>query len=120
MSSAPRGPFVRLTTLADPAAADLCAALLRSAGIDSRLRGEALGPYRLTVGGMAATEVWVPEAELEDARAILSEAPEADEAIAPDEAPAADEATPGLGRWWVAVALGLLAFLAWRLLDRLL
>lgn len=62
-----------LATLADPAAADLCAALLRSAGIDSRLRGESLGPYRLTVGSMAATQVWVRAADLQDARDVIDE-----------------------------------------------
>jgi hypothetical protein len=110
--------FVRLATLPDPAAADLCAALLRSAGIPSRLRGESLGPYRLTIGDMAATEVWVPAAQVEDARAVLEEttlpggvefAPDRAE----DEGPAA-----GWQRWWPVVALALLALAAWGLLQR--
>lgn len=67
------GPFVLLTTLADPTAAELCAALLRSAGIESRLRGESLGPYRLTIGSMAATQVWVPASELADAQEVIEE-----------------------------------------------
>jgi len=67
------GPFVLLATLADPAAAELCAALLRSAGIDSQLRGESLGPYRLTVGSMAATQVWVPASELQDAQDVIGD-----------------------------------------------
>jgi hypothetical protein len=73
MTSSAAGPFVLLTTLADPSAAELCAALLRSAGIDSQLRGESLGPYRLTVGSMAATQVWVPASELEDARDVIED-----------------------------------------------
>jgi len=73
MTSPVPGPFVLLATLADPAAAELCAALLRSAGIDSRLRGESLGPYRLTVGSMAATQVWVPASELQDARDVIED-----------------------------------------------
>jgi hypothetical protein len=60
-------------TLADAAAAELCAALLRSAGIDSRLRGESLGPYRLTIGSMAATQVWVPASDLADARDVIED-----------------------------------------------
>jgi len=73
MPSADPEPFVLLATLSDPAAADLCAALLRSEGIDSRLRGESLGPYRLTIGDMAATQVWVPLSRFDDARSLVSE-----------------------------------------------
>lgn len=35
------------------------------------MHGEGLGPYRMTVGEMAVTEVWVPEPDLEDAREVL-------------------------------------------------
>jgi hypothetical protein len=79
MTSPVPGPFVLLTTLADPAAAELCAALLRSAGIESRLRGESLGPYRLTIGNMAATQVWVPAAEAEDAQDVIEDSGLADD-----------------------------------------
>jgi hypothetical protein len=118
MPSGDRVPFVRLATLGDRAAADLCAAMLRSAGMESRLRGESLGPYRLTIGAMAATEVWVPAAELEEARAVVEAAGlPADAVIAADSAP---EAPSGEAwRWWPLVALGLLALLAWGLLSRL-
>lgn len=69
---APTGDlFVLLATAADSSIADVCASLLRSAGIESRLRGESLGPYRLTIGEMAATQVWVPRSRLEDARALV-------------------------------------------------
>lgn len=120
MTSPHPGPFVLLATLADPAAADLCAALLRSAGIDSRLRGESLGPYRLTVGDMAATQVWVPATELPDALALIE-----DSGPPPASDPTMKEAREGLPgpswpRWWPAVALGLLALLAWGLLSRLI
>jgi hypothetical protein len=118
MSSGSPAPFARLATLPDSAAADLCAALLRSAGIASRLKGESLGPYRLTIGQMAATEVWVPETQLEDARAIL------EEAVVPGGIEiASDPAVPespvsGWQRWWPVVALALLALVAWGLLQR--
>jgi hypothetical protein len=110
--------FMRLATLPDAAAADLCAALLRSAGIPSRLRGESLGPYRLTIGAMAVTEVWVPAARLEDARAVLAEAAvPASFDLAPD--PPDEEAPPaGWQRWWPVVALALLALAAWGFLQR--
>ncbi len=110
--------FVRLATLPDAAAADICAALLRSAGIASRLRGESLGPYRLTVGAMAATEVWVSAAQLEDARAVLEGAaiPGGID-LAPDHA-APEEPGSAWQRWWPVVALALLALAAWGLLER--
>ena len=120
MAPDPPAPFVRLATLADAAAADLCAALLRSAGINSRLRGESLGPYRLTIGAMAATEVWVPAAQLEEARSVL------DGAVIPGGVEVAtgpepdEEPEPAWRGWWVVVAVALLALVAWGLLERLL
>jgi len=123
MTTSRPGPFVHLATVADPAAADLYAAMLRSAGIEARLHGESLGPYRLTVGEMAATEVWVPETQLADARAVIDEGEAPGSAYARDEVeagPAEPEPPSALGRWWGLVALGLLALLAWRLASRLL
>jgi hypothetical protein len=64
-------PYVALAKVGDPAAANLAVALLMSAGIPARIHGEALGPYRLTIGGMAVTEVWVPEPDVDDAREVL-------------------------------------------------
>lgn len=110
--------FAHLATLPDAAAADLCAALLRSAGIPSRLRGESLGPYRLTIGDMAATEVWVSGAQLEDARAVLEEAAVPGSLqLAPDR-PEEEGPMTGWQRWWPVVALALLALAAWGLLQR--
>jgi len=124
MTSRAPAPFVRLATLADPAAADLCAALLRSVGIESRLRGESLGPYRLTIGEMATTEVWVLQSQLDDARTLLDEAevPGEIDTGARSRGEPVSAAGAGAGRrgWWAVVALGMLALLAWRLLSRLL
>jgi hypothetical protein len=118
MTSGSPGLYARLATLSDPAAADVCAALLRSAGITSRLKGESLGPYRLTIGQMAATEVWVPEAQLEDARAILEGAvADGGIEIAPGRA-VPEYPLSGWQRWWPVVALALLALVAWGLLGR--
>lgn len=111
------GGFVRLAVLPDAAAAHLCAALLRSAGIEARLRGEALGPYRLTVGDMAVTEVWVPAADLDDARDLIEET-----AAAEPGPPVTPGGTAGRARgrrWWPVVAFAVLGLLAWRLAERL-
>ncbi len=61
---------VPLARIADPSQAELLAARLRAEGIDARVRGEATGPYRFTVGGMAEAEVWVPGSQLDAAREV--------------------------------------------------
>ncbi len=113
-------PFVLLATLGDPAAAELCAALLRSEGIDSRLRGESLGPYRLTIGDMAATQVWVPVTRLDDARSLVLQENLGDIELAQrgEPAPAPAAAGPGL----VALVLGavVVGLALWLLLTQLL
>jgi len=69
---APRHHLVPLAKFGDHTAAQIAAALLDSSGIPTRLHGESLGPYRLTVGEMAVTEIWVPETDLDDAIEILT------------------------------------------------
>ena len=109
-----------LATLADPAAAELCAALLRSEGIDSRLRGESLGPYRLTIGAMAATQVWVPVSRLDDARSLVLQGSLGEIELARDEdrSPVSAAAGPGV----VALLLGavVVGLALWLLLSQLL
>jgi hypothetical protein len=51
----------------------LAAARLESEGIPARLEGEPLGPYPVTVGGMAVTRVWVPANRLAEARQLLGQ-----------------------------------------------
>ncbi|OFW52694.1 MAG: hypothetical protein A2V75_01030 [Actinobacteria bacterium RBG_16_70_17] len=120
MSPADPEPLVLLATLGDPAAAELCAALLRSEGIDSRLRGESLGPYRLTIGDMAATQVWVPVTRLDDARSLVLQENLGDIELAQrgEPAPAPAAAGPGL----VALVLGVVVvgLALWLLLTQLL
>lgn len=76
-------PFVHLADVGDLAAARVCAALLGSEGIEARLHGEALGPYPVTVGRMAITQIWVPERDLELAREVMVRA-EIEHALGPE------------------------------------
>ena len=106
-------PMRTLTSAGDLTVARLLAARLQAEGIPAVVRGEPMGPYPVTVGRMAVTEVLVPENELEAARQILEEI----------EAAAGDiEVEPaGVGKspnmrfsvlWWV-VAAALLGALIW-------
>jgi hypothetical protein len=63
--------FVLLARVGDPNEAMLLRARLESEGIEARVRGEGLGPYRLNVGAMAVTELWIPPERMEEARLIL-------------------------------------------------
>ena len=63
--------FVPLTRLGDLTLARLYAARLRAEGIEVRVHSEALGPYPMTVGQMAQSELWVPEDRIEEASTIL-------------------------------------------------
>ncbi|MDH3261119.1 MAG: DUF2007 domain-containing protein [Acidimicrobiia bacterium] len=63
--------FVLLARVGDPNQAMLLRARLDSEGIEARMRGEALGPYRLNVGAMAVTEIWIAPERMEEARLIL-------------------------------------------------
>lgn len=67
----PRGRFVCVAKVGDPTTAQILAARLESEGIEARVHGEALGPYRLTVGEMAVAEVWVVEDRLDEARTVV-------------------------------------------------
>ena len=60
-----------LARVNDPNEAELLRARLDAEGIEARLHGEALGPYRLTVGAMAVTEIWILPHRMEDARLVL-------------------------------------------------
>jgi hypothetical protein len=66
--------FVHLATLGDLTLARICAARLETEGIEVRLRSESLGPYPVTVGQLAAAEIWVPERRLEEAGRLMLEA----------------------------------------------
>lgn len=49
-------------------------AVLGADGIEARLHGEALGPYPMTVGRMAVTQIWVPSHALDRAKELMTEA----------------------------------------------
>jgi hypothetical protein len=61
-----------LARFGDEASARIAAALLESSGIATRIHGEALGPYKMTIGEMAVTDIWVAEGDLDDAIEILT------------------------------------------------
>lgn len=63
--------FVEVASVGDPSAARVCAALLDSAGIPTRVHGESLGPYVMRIGEMAVTKLWVPESMVDDAIEVL-------------------------------------------------
>jgi hypothetical protein len=66
------GPLISLAEFGDELSARISAALLESAGISTRVHGESLGPYRMTVGAWAVTEIWVAETDVEDAIEVLT------------------------------------------------
>lgn len=69
------GPAL-LVTVYDPVEAEIIAAKLRSAGIDSFVRHEALSTvYGLTVDGAGQQDIMVRREDLEEAKAALEEAP---------------------------------------------
>jgi hypothetical protein len=78
-----RTPFVHLADVGDLVSARVCVAVLGSEGIEARLHGESLGPYPVTVGRMAVTQVWVAEDDLDRARELMVEA-EIEHALGPE------------------------------------
>jgi hypothetical protein len=67
-------PFVHLADVGDMVAARVCVAVLGSEGIEVRLHGESLGPYPVTIGRMAVTQIWVPESSVDRAAEVMLEA----------------------------------------------
>lgn len=110
-----------LTEISDPNAAQLLAARLRAEGIEARISSEAEGPYRLTIGSMATTQLWVDEADLSQARMLLEEIEE--DSITPELATteaATSRRSTSIGRsllWWV-VAAALLGYMLWTYAGR--
>lgn len=74
MDNEPIGRFVPVASVGDVSRARVLAARLEAEGIEVRIHSEALGPYPVTVGEMATTELWVPDDRVNDARMVLDEA----------------------------------------------
>ena len=69
----PGTPFVHFADVGDLQTAQVCAAVLEDAGIPARVHGESLGPYPVTIGRLAVTEIWVPADTVEEARVVMLE-----------------------------------------------
>jgi hypothetical protein len=65
--------YVCLANIPDVNAARVAAARLESEGIPSRLHGESLGPFPVTIGRLAETQLWVVDTQRELAAEILAE-----------------------------------------------
>lgn len=101
--------FVLLARVGDPNEAMLLRARLESEGIDARVRGEALGPYRLNVGAMGVTELWISPDRMEEARLILLAA-DVDAIVADVEPLGPGPSTNRFRSWiWWLVAAALVA-----------
>lgn len=66
-------PFVKLADVGDLATARIAVAVLAGAGIEARLHGESLGPYPVTVGRLAITEIWVRATDVREAGLVMLE-----------------------------------------------
>ena len=75
---------MRIATVGDLVEGRVLAALLETEGIEVRLHSQAFGPYPMTVGQMAETEIWVLSDRIDEASAILLDA-EVNTALAPVE-----------------------------------
>jgi hypothetical protein len=105
--------FVLLARVSDANEAMLLRARLDSEGIDAHLRGEAMGPYRLNVGAMAVTEIWISPDQMEAARLVLLAA-DADAIVADVEPLGLGPSVHPIRSWlWWLVAAVLVAVVAY-------
>ena len=65
--------FTCVATIGDPAEARVAAARLQHEGLTVRVHGEADGPFPVTVGPFAATQLWVAADEADAATAVLAD-----------------------------------------------
>lgn len=110
---APR--FVPLTRVGDITAASILAALLRSEGIEVRVHSQSFGPYPVTVGQMAETELWVMSDRVEDASEILLDAEVTDAMAAADPEPPEERMAAPIEFRLLALAMGLVLFILFAL-----
>ncbi len=111
-------PLVLLTTVGDALLAQILAARLEAEGVSAQLKGEFSGPYPMTVGGMAETEVWVPESLMADARLILQDVETHEEASEYEPLDSRISTSQGVSfLWWIAAALLLVSIWSVRVLP---
>jgi len=65
--------YVCLATIGDPDEARVIAARLSSEGLQVRTHSESTGPFPVTVGALAATQLWVRADDAIDAATVLEE-----------------------------------------------
>lgn len=65
--------FTCIATVADLSLANVAAARLRSEGLETRVHGEATGPFPVTVGRLAETQIWVRADDAAQAALMLEE-----------------------------------------------
>jgi hypothetical protein len=70
----PPARFIRIATVGDLVEGRVLAARLEAEGIEVRLHSQAFGPYPMTVGQMAETEIWVLSDRVDEASTILLDA----------------------------------------------
>lgn len=104
--------YVRIATVGDLTEARVLAARLNAEGIDVRVHSEALGPYPVTVGGLAEAELWVLSDRVEDAGQILLDA-EVNTALAPAERDGATSRGLPLEVRLMALAVGIMLVVLW-------
>lgn len=113
-------PLVTLTTMGDLIAAHVLVAHLLSEGVTAVVRGEPLGPYPVTVGRMAVTEILVPQNELEEARVVLEEIELEASSVAVESAGVGKSTDLRVSVMWWLVAVGVLTLVVWARLARYL
>ena len=106
----PGARFVHIATAGDLVEGRVLAARLEAEGIEVRLHSQAFGPYPVTVGQMAETEIWVLSDRVEEASTILLDA-EVNTALAPVES----EGSPSLPMEFriIALAVALIVATLW-------
>jgi hypothetical protein len=106
----PAARFVHVATAGDLVEGRVLAARLEAEGIEVRLHSQAFGPYPVTVGEMAETQIWVLSDRVEEASRILLDA-EVNTALAPVES----DSTPSLPLEFrlIALAVALIVAALW-------
>jgi hypothetical protein len=65
--------YTCVATVADLNEANVAAARLHSEGFEARVHGEATGPFPVTIGRLAETQIWVRADDAHDAALVLED-----------------------------------------------